>query len=220
MAKQVNLLQHYYLDGVKLEVGLDESGRGSYLGRMYAGAVFWDPETSSPLIKDSKELTPRQRLIAYDFIKEYAPAYGHGWVEVDEIEQLGLNPCNTLIMYRAIKDCDIIPEHILIDGDKKAFKNFLYKSQFGDSIGHSIIPQGDSKYMSIAAASIIAKVERDKYIEKLCDDHPYLDVYNIRSNKGYGAKVHEEALAHWGITKFHRVSYKSVSPYADKVFTG
>jgi ribonuclease HII len=219
MSKVRSPLKSYYLDGNKLEIGLDETGKGCYFGRIYSGAVIWDPEMSHPLIRDSKDLSHRQRLVAYDYIKENAPAYGFGWAEAEEIDKININQANIQSMYRAIKACQIIPEHIIIDGDQKAFSKFLYTVE-GMSINFSTIIKGDTLFYSIAGASIVAKVERDKYIEELCDEYPYLNVYNLKSNKGYGAKVHEDALANWGISKWHRLSYRPVQEHSSKIYNG
>ena len=114
MPKTTHKLKPFYLDGQKLEIGLDEAGKGSYFSRVYAGAVLWDPEITSPLIRDSKELgTHRKRMIAYDFIKEHAPAYGVGWAEVEEIDRININQANIQAMYRAIRDTKIITDNNL-----------------------------------------------------------------------------------------------------------
>ena len=100
-----------------IEAGLDETGRGSYVGRVYAGVAIWDPEISTTRIRDSKAYSShRQRLEAYDFIKEYCPAYGFGWAELEEIDQLGMTQANMLAMYRALDSAKIAPNYILIDG--------------------------------------------------------------------------------------------------------
>lgn len=188
---------------IKLEIGVDEAGRGCYLGRVYAGAVMWDNTITSNLIKDSKKLDHRKRLIAYDFIKENCPAYGHGYAEVEEIDRINILQANMNAMHRAIKSTNITPAHILVDG---TFFNF-YEDQNGNTISHTTVVQGDNTYLSIAAASIIAKVERDLYIDKLCDTHPILNEYGLKNNKGYGTQEHRKAIELHGLTEFHRKSF-------------
>jgi len=197
-------LETFLLNKDALEVGVDESGRGSAIGRVYAAAVFWDPSVTSELIRDSKKLDHRKRLIAYDFIKEHCLSYGFSYSEANEIDDIGIMPSNMKCMHSAIDNCYILPEHVLVDGNY--FK--LYMDRNGDAINHTTIIKGDDKYYSIAAAGIVAKVERDLYIERLCDSYPDLNLYDIRSNKGYmGAKKHIEAIEHWGITPYHRKTY-------------
>ena len=187
----------------------------SYISRVYAGAAIWDPEISTSVVRDSKELgTHRNRLIAYDFIKEHCPAYGVGWAELEEIEKFGMTQANLLAMYRAIDACQIAPQFAIIDGADRQFNLFRYNNSLGDPISYKTVEKGDTIYSSIAAASVIAKVERDLYIEQLCDEDPQLDLYEIRSNKGYGSAKHEEALAHWGLTKHHRKTWSIGKRYS------
>jgi ribonuclease HII len=206
-------LKSYHLDGNILEVGVDETGRGSLISRVYTGAVIWDPLMTNPLIKDSKLLNHRQRLIAVDFIKENCPAWGLGWAEVEEIDSVNILQASMNAMHKAIDACKIAPQHVLVDGTY--FK--VYTDNCGNSVSHTTIPKGDNTFYSIAAASILAKVERDNFIDKLCDQYPALDVYELRSNKGYGSAKHEAAMNHWGVTRFHRKSFKTYDKYA-KIF--
>lgn len=186
-----------------LEVGVDEAGRGPLIGRVYAGAVFWDPSVTSELIRDSKKLDHRKRLIAYDFIKENCLSYGYGYAEPDEIDRINILQATLKSMHRAIVNCYVSPQHILIDGTQ--FHPYFNRDD--EVVNHTLVVQGDDKYYSIAAASIVAKVERDLYVEKLCDQYSELDLYDIRNNKGYGSKNHIDAIEHWGITQFHRKSF-------------
>lgn len=211
MKKDNHKLETYLIGKDKLEVGLDESGKGSGVGRVYAAAVFWDPEVTSELIRDSKKLDHRRRLIAYDFIKEHCLSYGFAYSEADEIDEIGISNANMKCMHHAIDNCFVLPDHVLVDGNY--FK--LYMDRNGNAVNHTTIVGGDDKYYSISAAGIVAKVERDLYIEKLCDTHPNLNLYDIKSNKGYmGAKRHIDAINHWGITPFHRKSYGICKQYA------
>ena len=196
-----------YCEKNRLEVGVDEAGRGPLLGRVYTGAVIWPPDVESPLIKDSKRIKKREDLkIAYDFVKANAVAYAFDYATEDEIESENILQATMNSMHRAIEKCNMEPDHILVDGNYFD----IYKM-----IDYTTVKGGDDKYMSIAAASIIAKYERDSYIEELCDKYPELDDrYGIRGNKGYfSAKVHQEGLKKYGYCQFHRKTFR---PCLDK----
>lgn len=208
----MSTLETYLNSDRKLEVGIDEAGRGPYLGRVYAGAVFWDPLVTSELVRDSKKLDHRKRLIAYDFIKENCLAWGYGFAEPEEIDRVNILQATLNSMHRAVDACYIVPEHILVDGT--SFRTYVDRDDM--AINYTLITGGDDKYYSIAAASIVAKVEHDLYIEKLCDQHSELDIYDIRNNKGYGSKKHIEAIENWGISPFHRKSFGICKKWADK----
>lgn len=186
-----------------LEVGIDEAGRGCLFSRVYAGAVYWDPQVKSSLIKDSKKLDHRKRLMAYDFIKENCFAYAYGYAEAEEIDRINILQATLNCFHRALDGCSVVPQHILVDGTH--FK--YYHDQDGMPINYTTVIGGDDKYYSIASASIVAKVERDLYVEKLCDQDGDLDLYDIRSNKGYGAKKHLEGLEQYGLTQYHRRTF-------------
>jgi ribonuclease HII len=193
-----------------VEAGIDEAGRGCFISRVYAGAVFWDPQIKSELIRDSKKLTHRRRLIAYDFIKENCLSYGFGWAEAPEIDQINILNATINAMHRALDACYVTPQHIVIDGTQ--FKTYVDRND--QAVNYTLVTQGDDKYYSIAAASIVAKVEHDLFIEKLCDQYPVLDLYDIRSNKGYGSKSHIDAIKEHGITEFHRKTFGICKDYA------
>tara|TARA_R100001163_G_scaffold65832_1_gene65447 strand:- start:14320 stop:14970 length:651 start_codon:yes stop_codon:yes gene_type:complete len=186
-----------------LEVGIDESGRGCFFGRVYAGAVFWDPQVTCSLIRDSKKLDHRKRLIAYDFIKENCLSWAFGYSDEKEVDKVNILQATMNAMHKAIDNCYVQPEHILVDGTH--FKTYCDKDD--QAVNYTLVKGGDDIYYSIAAGSIVAKVEHDLYIEQLCDQYPNLDKYDIRSNKGYGSKKHRDAIEEWGITPFHRRSF-------------
>jgi len=200
-------LKPFKISDTTLEVGTDESGTGSAFGRLYAGAVFWDPSIADPIICDSKKLKTRQkRLEAYDFVKEHCLSYGFGYAEASEIDTYGQSHAIQKAMHQAIRNCHIVPEHILVDGIN--FKIFCDPD--GNAVNFDKVVNGDGTYMSIAAASIVAKAERDLWIERMCDEYPKLDLYDLRSNKGYtGAKKHIQGIQDWGITQFHRKSVRT-----------
>lgn len=194
----------YHTENV-IEVGVDEAGRGPLIGRVYAGAVIWPHDLLTPLVKDSKKYTKiSERERAYDFIIENAIAYGIGYVEPEDIDDLNIYKAVMRAMHEAIRNTYINPEHILVDGNH--FKPFM--DQYGDCPKFTTVISGDNTYMSIAAGSVLAKVAHDRYIQDLCQRYPILDRYDLRNNKGYGSAKHMEAIKKYGITQFHRQSFK------------
>ena len=199
-------LLQYYSDNSILECGLDETGVGCLSGDVYASAVIWPKEKidlPDDLIwlNDSKKLSPKRRESLDDFIKYTAIDYAIGVVSVEEIDEMNILNARILAMHRAIDNLSCIPDLLLVDGNR--FKDYIDPD--GNKIQHKLIVKGDSKYQSIAAASIIAKNERDLYVQELDKEFP---MYNWKSNKGYGSKDHYEAIKECGITKYHRKSFK------------
>ena len=187
-----------------LEVGIDEAGRGPLLGRVYVGAAILPPDESynHALMRDSKKLSERKRLIAYDYIRENAIDWATFYHEPDEIDKQNIFHATYDAMHKCLDKLVVKPEHILVDG------NHFPVYYRDDYIPFTCVTKGDNTYTSIAAASILAKVERDKYIEKLCDDNPMLNEnYGIKSNKGYGTKKHMEGIKMHGVTEWHRKSF-------------
>ncbi|MEO0236686.1 MAG: ribonuclease HII [candidate division WOR-3 bacterium] len=196
----------FYNQG-QLEIGVDEAGRGPIFGRVYAGAVIWPSDLVTPIVQDSKKYTNiNEREKAYDYILDHAIAYGIGYVEAKEIDTMGIYKAVMKAMNIAIRNTFIHPDHILVDG-----KYFLPDM---DLLDHETCPQfttiidGDNKYLSIAAGSILAKVEHDRYINHLCDQYPLLERYDLQKNKGYGTPNHLKAIKEYGLTQFHRQSFK------------
>jgi len=188
-----------------LEVGVDEAGRGPLFGRVYAGAVIWPNGLTSHLVKDSKKYSKTiDREQAYDFIIENAVAYGIGYVEPEDIDGSNIYRAVMKAMHKAIRNTYINPQHILVDGT--SFQPFT--DQFGDNPKFTTVIGGDNKYYSIAAGSVLAKVAHDRYIADLCHKYPILERYDLNSNKGYGTAKHLEAIKTYGITQFHRHSFK------------
>ena len=188
----------------KLEIGVDEAGRGPLFGRVYAGAVIWPPGLTTPLVKDSKKLSERALTEAYYFIINNAVAYGIAYANEDEIDELNILNATINTMHRAIRQCKLIPDSILVDGNQF----HIYSDKDDKPINYATVTKGDDNYYSIAAASILAKYTRDQYIYKLCDQYPELEErYNLRRNKGYGAKAHMEGIKKHGITMFHRKTF-------------
>lgn len=190
------------------EIGIDEAGRGPLIGRVYAGAVIWDNDKEFELINDSKKLTPKKRALALKWIKENIKYWGVGYADEKEIDKINILNATKLAMDRAIEDlttkCNNIKiTHLLIDGTgwEKKFKNFNVES----------IVKGDSLYYSIAAASIIAKEYHDMHIKELITIVPTLDEkYSLSSNMGYPTVKHFDGIKKYGITEYHRKSFRGV----------
>jgi ribonuclease HII len=191
------------------EIGIDEAGRGSLLGRVYAGAVIWNQNIKEcNLINDSKKLTSKKRKIALEWIKNNVTAWGVGYADENEIDKINILEATKLAINRAIEalltnfnlNKDNI-KHIIIDGCG-------WNNMSNDYNIISII-KGDSKYYSIAAASIIAKEYHDEHINNLCIDEPDLhNKYYLLNNVGYGTKKHIEGIKLYGLSKYHRITYK------------
>ncbi len=190
------------------EIGIDEAGRGPLIGRVYAGAVIWDNMKDFELINDSKKLTPKKRQIALKWIKENIKYWGVGYADEKEIDNINILNATKLAMDRAIADLKTKYKeniknlsHLLIDGTgwEKKFKNYKVES----------IVKGDSLYYSIAAASIIAKEYHDMHIHEMISNDPTLDdKYSLSSNMGYPTVKHFEGIKKYGISEYHRKSFK------------
>ena len=192
-----------------LEVGTDEVGRGCLFGPVTSAAVVWPPDLDTEytrrMVKDSKALNEGQREEAYQFIIENAISWGVASLDNDEIDRTDILKASIRAMHLAIRETYIEPSHILVDGTQFKF----YMDRESVQVSHTCIPKGDSRYYSIAAASIIAKVTRDRWVTALAKEKPELEErYGIGSNKGYGAKIHMDGIRKWGITKWHRRSFK------------
>lgn len=193
------------------EIGLDEAGRGPLIGRVYAGAVIWDATKENSVITDSKKLSPKKRAEALKWIQSNVKAWGVGYAEPSEIDSINILNATKLAMDRAIEDLKTKinlnnPINLIIDGIgwEKKFSNYNVKS----------IIQGDANYLSIAAASIIAKEYHDAYIKELCSLNPELNQkYDLENNMGYGTKKHLEGLATHGNSQFHRKTFKPCCNY-------
>jgi ribonuclease HII len=190
------------------EIGIDEAGRGPLLGRVYAGAVIWGPSTpESELIIDSKKLSKKSRALALQWIKTNVFAWGVGWAEADEIDSINILNATKLAMDRAIDDLmtrtKLVKINLIIDGTG-------WDKRFNDPKLNSVcsIVKGDSKYLSIAAASIIAKEFHDEYIHQLCLTNKELnDKYDLNNNMGYGTKKHIDGIKRFGYCDLHRKTF-------------
>ena len=184
-----------YLQENRIEAGCDEAGRGCLAGAVYAAAVILPPDFKNEMLNDSKQLTEKQRYALRSVIEESALAWAVGIVSPEEIDQINILNASFLAMHRAIDQLKIRPQHLLIDGNR--FNPY-------PGISHTTIVKGDGKYLSIAAASILAKTYRDDYMNELHREYP---VYDWDHNKGYPTKKHRAAIAEHGISPYHRKSY-------------
>ena len=189
------MLQHNF-SGYTLEAGTDEAGRGCLAGPVVAAAVILPENFKHLFLNDSKQLTEKQRFELKPFIEENALSYAVSFVWQDKIDEINILQSSILAMHQSIEQLNVIPEFIIVDGNK------FHKYQ---SVPHQTIVKGDSKYMSIAAASVLAKTYRDLYMEKIHNDFPE---YNWKQNKGYPTKQHREAIRKTGINQHHRKSFK------------
>ena len=187
------LKSHYYVG--KIEAGCDEAGRGCLAGSVYAAAVILPENYQNDLLNDSKQLTEKKRYQLREIIQRDAVAWAVGIVTPEEIDKINILNASILAMHRALDQLQVRPEAIIVDGNR--FKKYM-------ELPYTTIVKGDGKYLSIAAASILAKTYRDDYMNLLAKEYPQ---YDWLSNKGYPTKKHREAIRQYGITPYHRKSY-------------
>ena len=188
------MLESHYYEG-KIEAGCDEAGRGCLAGSVYAAAVILPEDYQNDLLNDSKQLTERRRYQLREIILRDAVAWAVGIVTPEEIDRINILNASILAMHRALDQLKVRPEAIIIDGNR--FKPY-------QKLPYTTIVKGDGKYLSIAAASILAKTYRDDYMNGLAEEYPQ---YDWISNKGYPTKKHRDAIRQYGITPYHRRSY-------------
>ncbi len=192
------MLESHYYQG-KIEAGCDEAGRGCLAGSVYAAAVIFPEDYRNEELNDSKQLTDKRRKVLRDIIERDAVAWAVGVVTPEEIDKMNILNASILAMHRALDQLTVRPEAIIIDGNRfKPYENG------GVMLPYTTIVKGDGKYLSIAAASILAKTYRDDYMDNLAQQYPQ---YDWKSNKGYPTKKHREAIREFGITSFHRKSF-------------
>ena len=182
--------------GFEFEAGTDEAGRGCLCGPVVAAAVILPKDFSHPRLNDSKKLSEKDRMILRPIIEEQALAYGVSFVMQEEVDEINVLKASLTGMHRSLDQLKVRPEFIIVDGNK--FTNY-------SNVPHKTIVKGDAKYMSIAAASILAKTYRDEYMEKIHQEFP---VYDWCKNKGYPTKKHRDAIREFGVTVHHRKSFR------------
>ena len=175
--------------------GIVEAGRGCLAGDVYAAAVILPPNFSNDLLNDSKQLTEQQRYRLREVIEHEAIAWAVGVVTAEEIDRMNILRASILAMHRAVEGLAVKPEHLLVDGNK--FSPY-------PGLTHNTVVKGDATYMSIAAASILAKTYRDDYMMRLAQEYP---MYDWQSNKGYPTAKHRAAIRQHGVTPYHRMSF-------------
>ncbi len=188
------MLKSHYYEGL-VEAGCDEAGRGCLAGAVYAAAVILPPDYQNELLNDSKQLSERQRYQLRDIVERDAISWAVGIVGPEEIDKINILNASILAMHRALDGLLVRPEAVIVDGNR--FKKY-------GQLPHTTIVKGDGKYLSIAAASILAKTYRDDYMNKLAEEYPQ---YDWQQNKGYPTRKHREAIRQYGTTPYHRMSY-------------
>ena len=184
-----------YLNKELIEAGCDEAGRGCLAGAVYAAAVILPTDYVNERLNDSKKLTEHQRYALREEIERDALAWAVGVVLPAEIDKINILNASFLAMHRAIDQLSIRPQHLLIDGNR--FNKY-------HDVPHTTVVKGDGKFLSMAAASILAKTYRDDYMNKLHEEYP---MYDWKGNKGYPTKKHREAIAKYGTTPYHRMTF-------------
>lgn len=189
-----------YMESGRIEAGCDEAGRGCLSGAVFAAAVILPQDYHHPLLNDSKQLSEKQRYTLRPIIEQEAIAWAVGIVTPQEIDKINILNASILAMHRAVEQLSVAPQHLLIDGNRfKPYKN----------TPHTCVVKGDGKFLSIAAASILAKTYRDDYMLQLHEQHPQ---YGWDRNKGYPTKEHRYAIEQYGATPYHRQSFRLTDP--------
>ncbi len=188
------MLKPYQTAGI-VEAGCDEAGRGCLAGDVYAAAVILPPDFKNNMLNDSKQLTETQRYQLREIIEREAISWAIGIVTAEEIDKINILKASILAMHRAVDALEVRPEHLLIDGNK--FTPY-------PGITHNTVVKGDATFMSIAAASILAKTYRDDYMMRIAEEFP---MYDWQNNKGYPTTKHRAAIREHGTTPYHRMTF-------------
>ena len=189
------VLLPYYRKGV-IEAGCDEAGRGCLAGPVFAAAVILPADFKNDFLNDSKKLTANQRFMHRKIIERESLAWAVEMVSNEEIDRINILNASFIAMSRAVSKLNIVPDHLLIDGNR-------YKSTA--DIPFTCMVGGDGRFFSIAAASVLAKTYRDEFMDKIHNEYPF---YGWNKNKGYPTKKHREAILNYGVTKYHRLSFR------------
>lgn len=186
--------QQLHAQGYALVAGVDEAGRGPLAGPVFAAAVILDEKDVIPQIRDSKKITEKKREELYDYIVEHARAYAVCCVDEKEIDRINILRATHKAMYEAVKKLSVQPDFVLIDGNS-----------IGDmDVPHACVVKGDATVSCIAAASILAKVSRDRFVRAYEEQYPQ---YGFSQHKGYGTKAHIAAIREYGLCPVHRRSF-------------
>lgn len=205
------MLQASYIQGV-IEAGCDEAGRGPLAGSVFAAAVILDPKLLDTeehrewlaMLNDSKQLTEKERSFLRPKIEQFAQAWAVVEVTAEEIDRINILNASIIGMQRALDQLSITPQHIIVDGNK--WKPYIPEGQVMEVPARTVV-KGDGKYLSIAAASVLAKTYRDEYMLRLHELYPQ---YHWNTNMGYPTKAHYEAIRRYGITPYHRKTFKLI----------
>ena len=204
------MLKAYYKEGL-IEAGCDEAGRGCLAGPVFAAAVILPSDFRNEMLNDSKQLTEKKRYQLRDVIEREALAWAVGIVDNNEIDKINILNASILAMHRALDQLTVRPEYIIVDGNRwKPYQELTANDNVNDNdnepkvVPATTIVKGDGKYLSIAAASILAKTYRDDFMLRIHEEFPQ---YHWDKNKGYPAKVHREAIRQYGTTPYHRMSF-------------
>lgn len=203
------MLKAFCIEDV-IEAGCDEAGRGPLAGSVFAAAVIFDPQLLGKkehrkwleMLNDSKQLTEKERLTLRPLIEQYAMAWAVVEVTAEEIDRINILKASILGMQRALDRLTIRPQHIIVDGNK--WKPYIPEGEVMEIPARTVV-KGDGKYLSIAAASVLAKTYRDEYMMRLHEQYPQ---YHWDTNMGYPTKAHYEAIRKYGITPYHRKTFK------------
>lgn len=199
------MLESYFRKGV-VEVGCDEAGRGCLAGPVYAAAVILPPDFHHEMLNDSKQLSEKKRYLLREVIQKEAIAWAVGIVDNQEIDKLNILRSSILAMHRALDDLKTRPEEIIVDGNRF----YPYRD-----LPHTTIVKGDGKYLSIAAASILAKTYRDDFMLQIHQQYP---MYQWNKNKGYPSKEHRQAIREYGTCPYHRLTFNLLGDSAQMEF--
>lgn len=204
------MLLPFYKEGV-IEAGCDEAGRGCLAGPVFAAAVVLPSDFKNEMLNDSKQLTEKKRYLLREVIEREALAWAVGIVDNKEIDKINILNASILAMHRALDQLMVRPENIIVDGNRwKLYQEPTANDNVNDNdnepkvVPATTIVKGDGKYLSIAAASILAKTYRDDFMLRIHEEFP---LYHWDRNKGYPAKVHREAIRQYGTTPYHRMSF-------------
>lgn len=203
------MLKAFCIEDV-IEAGCDEAGRGPLAGSVFAAAVIFDPRLLGKeehrkwleMLNDSKQLTEKERLVLRPLIEQHAMAWAVVEVTAEEIDRINILKASILGMQRALDQLQVRPQHIIVDGNK--WKPYIPEGEVMEIPARTVV-KGDGKYLSIAAASVLAKTYRDEYMLRLHEQYPQ---YHWDTNMGYPTKAHYEAIRKYGITPYHRKTFK------------